>query len=59
LNSKSGKNDHETGKWIDYCLFHVGFLLDLLFNPEDGSAMFLWNVALLSMNYTALYNSSP
>jgi hypothetical protein len=35
--------------------FHVGFLLGLFFNPEDGGNMFLQNVGLLSTNYTALY----
>jgi hypothetical protein len=47
LKIKPGKNDHETGKWLDCCPFHVGFLLDLLFNPEDGSVMFLWKVGCL------------
>jgi hypothetical protein len=26
---------------IAYCLIHAGFLLRLLFNPEDGGDMFL------------------
>jgi hypothetical protein len=34
---------------------HTGFLFSLFFNPEDGGDMFLRNVGLLSMDYTALY----
>jgi hypothetical protein len=37
------------------CLLHAGFLLDLLFNPEDESEIFLWNTCWLSPDYTALY----
>jgi hypothetical protein len=37
------------------CLLHAGFLLGLLFYPEDGGDMFLRNVGRLSANYTALY----
>jgi hypothetical protein len=33
----------------------AAFLLGLLFHPEDGSDMFLWNVGWLSMDYTALH----
>jgi hypothetical protein len=29
------------------CLFHSRFLLILLFDPEDGGSMFLWNVGWL------------
>jgi hypothetical protein len=36
------------------CLFHSGFLLSLLFNPEDEGDMLLRNVGLLSTDYTAL-----
>jgi hypothetical protein len=25
------------------CLLHAGFFLGVLFNPEDGGYMFLWN----------------
>jgi hypothetical protein len=34
---------------------HVGFLLGLLFFPEDGGDMFLLNVGRLLTDYTALY----
>jgi hypothetical protein len=34
---------------------HVGFMLGLIFNPEDGNDMFLRNVGCPSMDYTALY----
>jgi hypothetical protein len=34
----------------------AGFLLDLLFDPEDGGDMFLRNVGRLSTEYTALYS---
>jgi hypothetical protein len=37
-------------------LLIVGFLFDLLFNPEDGGAMFLRNACGLIPNYTALYS---
>jgi hypothetical protein len=33
-------------------LFHAGFLLRLLFNPEDGGGMSLRNTVLLSPDYT-------
>jgi hypothetical protein len=36
-------------------MLHVGFLLGLLFDPENGGVMFLQNVGLLSLDYTALY----
>jgi hypothetical protein len=38
-----------------YYLIHAGFLLDLFFDPEDGSAILLRNVGCLSTDYTALY----
>jgi hypothetical protein len=34
--------------------FHAGFLLGLLFGPENGSDRFLLNVSWLSTDYTAL-----
>jgi hypothetical protein len=37
------------------CLLHSGFLLDLLFNPEDRGNIFLRKVGLLSSDYTASY----
>jgi hypothetical protein len=35
--------------------FHVGFLLVLFFDPEDGGDMFLRNAGWLSTDYMALY----
>jgi hypothetical protein len=37
------------------CLLHVDFLLGLFFDTEDEGDMFLRNVGLLSVDYTALY----
>jgi hypothetical protein len=39
---------------IPYCQLHAGFLLGLLFNPEDGGNMFLQNAGSLSVDYTVL-----
>jgi hypothetical protein len=36
-------------------LLHAGFLLGLLFHPEDGSGMSLQNVSSLSLDYIVLY----
>jgi hypothetical protein len=38
-----------------YCLLHAGFLLGLLFDPEDEGEMFLRKLGLFSTDYTALY----
>jgi hypothetical protein len=35
--------------------FHVGFLLGLFFDPEDGGDMFLRNIGCLSTDCTTLY----
>jgi hypothetical protein len=35
--------------------YHAGFLLGLLFDPEDGGDTFLRNVASLLTDYMALY----
>jgi hypothetical protein len=35
---------------------HADLLLGLLFDPEDGSDIFLRNVGRLSTDYTALYS---
>lgn len=32
-----------------------GFLLGLLWNPEDGDNLFIWNFGWLSADYTVLY----
>jgi hypothetical protein len=40
------------------CLLHAGFLLGLLFNPEDGGDILLRNFGWLSKDYTALYPKS-
>jgi hypothetical protein len=37
------------------CLLHAGFLLGLLFDPENRDDMFLRNVGWLSTVYTALH----
>jgi hypothetical protein len=37
------------------CLLHVGVLFVLLFNPEDGDDMFLWNIKWPSTDYKILY----
>jgi hypothetical protein len=36
-------------------LLLAGFILDLLFNPEDGSSMFLQNTNGLLLDYIALH----
>jgi hypothetical protein len=37
------------------CLLNAGFVLGLLFSPEDGGDIFLWNISWLSPGYTAVY----
>jgi hypothetical protein len=36
-------------------LLHVGILIGLFIDPEDGGDIFLRNVGRFSTNYTALY----
>jgi hypothetical protein len=36
-------------------LFHAGFLLNFLFDPEDIGDIFLHNTGQLSLDYRALY----
>jgi hypothetical protein len=37
------------------CLLHAGFLLDLLFNSEDGGNTFFQNITEFLLDYTASY----
>jgi hypothetical protein len=37
------------------CLLHAGFLLGLLYSPEDRGDVFLPNIGWLSTDYSALY----
>jgi hypothetical protein len=46
---------NEQAEQVACYLFHVGFLLDLSFDAEDRSYMFLRNVGWFSADYTALY----
>jgi hypothetical protein len=47
------RNQHETvSAW---CLFRVGFLLVLFFDPEDGGGMFLCKVPGFSADYSTMY----
>jgi hypothetical protein len=41
------------------CHAELFFLLDLFFDPENGSDMFLRNIGQLSTDYTALYSRRP
>jgi hypothetical protein len=50
------RNWHATGCSNTACsLLHAGFLLDLLFSPEDGADMFVQNTGWLSPGYIILY----
>jgi hypothetical protein len=51
------RNQHETERKqsCNCCLLRTGFLLSLLFNPEDGHDMFLWNVGWLPPDCRAWY----
>jgi hypothetical protein len=40
-------------------MLHAGFLLGLLFDPEDGGNTFLKNAGSLSPDYTALNYKRP
>jgi hypothetical protein len=51
----SGSKNKPSKKPAFATCFYAGFLLVLLFNPEDGGEMFFRNVVLLSKNYMALY----
>jgi hypothetical protein len=46
-----------TFRSLTCCLLHVGFLVGLLFNRENGSEILLWNVGWLSTAYVTLYAS--
>jgi hypothetical protein len=47
---RQARNQQESGP-----LIRADFLLDLLFDPEDGGDMFLRNVVYLSPDYMALH----
>jgi hypothetical protein len=50
------RNISQVASRVQYATcFHAGFLLGLLFDPEDGRDMFLRNVGGLPMAYTTLY----
>jgi hypothetical protein len=45
-----------------FCLIHTSFLLDLLFNPEDGGVMLLRNIRDFGIKYTEssrITNNNP
>jgi hypothetical protein len=52
--NKPSKKQRESRAMCATCS-HSGFLLGLLFDPEDGGDIFLRNVGLISTDYTALY----
>jgi hypothetical protein len=48
----SGMRPAESGDNLDFSPSSAGFLLNLLFDPEDGGDMFLRNISLCP-NYAA------
>jgi hypothetical protein len=53
VRASQTKSQHEAGS--KQLLLHMGFLLGLFFDPQDGGYIFLRNVGELSTDYTALY----
>jgi hypothetical protein len=51
ISPTSSRSKNKTNRALLSTCIHPGFLLDLLFNPEDGGDIFL----RLSTDYTALY----
>jgi hypothetical protein len=53
--SKKPAGSKQSFVYFAFWLLHARFSPDLLYNPENGGEMFLWNVDWLSADYTALY----
>jgi hypothetical protein len=55
--SKPLRDQHEavSKQSSAYCLLHAGFLLELLFGPEDEDYIIFRNVGRLSSDYMTLY----